>query len=136
MKKIIAILAAVLMLTAVLTACGEKKDDATPDSATVDSAAAGSTEAVEPEQLKLVETTDDGTVEEDKEGNVLTIDKDKEIVSVKDKDGNTVSVTEYITTHYVISSAGTTYGEPGNVSSSSGSSSSKAEDSSSKAEVP
>lgn len=134
MKRIIAILAAVLMLTAVLTACGEEKTEATPDSATADTATKDSVNAVEPEKLKLIETTEDGTKEEDKEGNVLTINKDDEIVSIKDKDGNEVSVTEYVATHYISTSGGTTYGEPEAASGSSGSSSSKSDSSSSKSE--
>lgn len=134
MKKIIAILAAVLMLTAALAACGND-EKATPDSATKDSAAV--TEAVmEAETTRVLETTAEGnTVEEDAEGNVLEISKDGELVSVKDKNGSAIEVTEYITTHYIVTSSGTVIGsEKSGSGSGNTSSSSKANSSSSKSE--
>lgn len=121
MKKIIAVLAVVLMFTAVLTACGkEETDQSTADSATKDSAAAtvagtdssvAATEAAVSETTAVVETTAKGeTVEKDKEGNVIVINSVGDIISITDSDGKDVDIPEYLETHYFVSSNGKTYG--------------------------
>ena len=72
MKKIIVIASAVLMMALLLAACGNS-GKATPDSATPDSAVS----STEKETTKVIETTaHGGTVEKDKEGNVIEKDKD------------------------------------------------------------
>lgn len=109
MKKIIAVLAAILMLTAVLTACHKKKDDQTADTATKDSAVS---ETVKPSATTAaVETTAEGaTVEKDQEGNAIEISSSGEILSIKDSDGKTVEITTYLETHYFVSAEGRVYG--------------------------
>lgn len=112
MKRVLAIILSVMMLTVLLAACGEK-DKSTADSATPDQSA--STEVKTAETTKVIETTaEGGMIEEDAEGNVVEKDKDSKIVSVTDKSGNPVTVTEYITTHHI-----TVYGEPDNSDSDS-----------------
>ena len=102
MKKIIVIASAVIMMTLLLAACGNS-GKATPDSATPDSAVS----STEKETTKVIETTSQGgSIEKDKEGNVIEKDKDGTIVSVKDKDGKTIEITEYITTHTYIVDGG------------------------------
>ena len=134
MKKIIAVLAVVLMFTAVLAACGKNENDtATADSATKDSATAATdsanssvaaSEGAVPETTAVVETTAKGeTVEKDKEGNVIVINTAGEIVSITDNDGKDVDIPEYLETHYIVTSNGKTYGQP-DASGKSGSGSS------------
>ena len=136
MKKMIAALAAVLMLTAGLSACGGEQDaeagKATEDTAAVATSAAETTVVVE-------KTADGGTIEKDSENNELEIDKNGKLVSVKDKNGNDVDVTEYTVTHYIVTSGGSVIGSAddtrsGDSSSKSEGSSSKSDDSSSKSE--
>lgn len=96
MKKAFVMVLSVLMMTLLLAGCGNKNDAATPDSTAAD----GSVSSRITETAKVLETTsEDGTVEQDKEGNVIEKDKNGEIVSVKDKDGKTIEITEYINAH-------------------------------------
>ena len=99
MKKMIAIIAGILMLTAALTACGSNKDkNDTPDSATKDTVAATSAETV-----KVLETTaEGGAMYKDSEGNTVTTDKSGDVISVRDKNGEPVEITEYVTTHHTV----------------------------------
>ena len=96
MKRTIAIIAAMLMLTGTLAACGKDKN-ATPDSAEKATVAATSAETVKPTQ----KSTEGNTVETDSEGNTIEKDKDGTIVSVKDKNGGVIEITEYTTTHHI-----------------------------------
>ena len=123
MKKIIAVLAVILMFTAVLTACGKKDEDkATDDTATNDSASAAAQAATElPAATTVVtETTAKGnTFEKDQSGNIIKIDPDGEIVSIKDPDGTSLDIPEYLETHYFVSSSGKVYGDPSFISAES-----------------
>ena len=93
MKKTIAVMMALLMLTSVMTACGSDKK------ATKDTAAKETVFETTPENPKAAK----GVIEhKDAEGNVIEIDENGKIVSVKDKDGNTVSVSDYLETHEFI----------------------------------
>lgn len=140
MKKAFAIVLSVLMMTLLLVGCGDK-EAATPDSATPDSSSVSSKIT---ETTKVIETTSEGgTVEQDKEGNVIEKDKSGEIVSVKDKDGKVIEITEYITTHtYVIegsgdsSDSGSSDSGASSKSSDSGSQSSSKTDAGSKEDSP
>ena len=120
MKKIIAVLAVILMFTVVLTACGKKDEDkATDDTATNDSASSSASGAAKsatelPSATTVVtETTAKGnTFEKDQAGNIIEIDPDGEIVSIKDPDGKSLDIPEYLETHYFVSSSGKVYGDP------------------------
>ena len=82
---IVFILAFVLLM---LTACGDKNDGSTKD------------EAKYVETVSVVETTaDDGVIVKDKDGNKITVNKESKIISVEDKNGEPVSVEEYLVTH-------------------------------------
>lgn len=77
-----------VMMIMLLSACGEKKSEATAD------------EAKPAETTVVLETTSDGgTIEQDSEGNKITKDEKGNILSVEDKDGKPIDVEEYITTH-------------------------------------
>lgn len=104
MKKIITVVAAVLMLTGTLAACGKNQEkQATPDSTEKATVAATSAETVKPTQ----KATEGNTAETDSEGNTIEKDKDGTIISVKDKNGEVIEITEYITTHhYTITNEG------------------------------
>lgn len=95
MKRTIAILLAVLMLAVVFVGCGEdnsaENTGATPDTAV-------STKPAET-TVVLETTAQGGTIEKDAQENTIERDKSGTIVSVKDKSGNTVSVTEYTKAH-------------------------------------
>lgn len=109
MKKILAAIAAVCTIAAALSACGSE-EKTVPDS-TEPTVAVSPTAS--PETTAVIETTaDGGTLELDGEGNTLAIDKSGTIVSVTDKNGQPVTVTEYITTHYMITSGGEVVGTP------------------------
>lgn len=135
MKRIIAIIAAVLMLIGVLSACGKKDSDkATDDSATKDSAssaAVGSTvaasEKTDPSATTaVVETTAKGnTIERDKDGNVIEIDPSGEIVSIKSNDGDEYEIPVFLQNHYFVSADGKAYGNADYAPGKSGSGSMK-----------
>ena len=119
MKKIFIIALAVLMIGVLLAGCGNK-NTATPDSAATESTVS----PTEKETTKVIETTSDGgTIEQDKEGNVIEKDKNGEIVSVKDKDGKVIQITEYITTHTYVIDGSSDSGSDDSGSASGGSSS-------------
>ena len=106
MKRFLIFLISVLIIAVLAAGCscgGSKNSSSNKTSSAVS------------ETTKVLETTaDGGTVEEDPEGNVITKDKNGEITSVKDKEGNDVNVDEYKNSH-----------ENENNSSLSGNSSSK-----------
>lgn len=90
------LIAVTLIFSCLLSACGEKPSDVAADDASADS-------AVVKETTVVLETTADGdSIELDSEGNKITKDKNGEIISVVDKNGKTIEVTEYITTHHWI----------------------------------
>lgn len=122
MKRVFALLLAAFMLTALLCACNNKKDEATPDEAT----------ATVTETTVVLETTaDGGTIEQDSEGNKITKDKDGKVIAVEDKDGNPIDVDEYLQTHSWVEGSGSSGSSSGSGSSggSEGSGSSKEESS-------
>ena len=114
--KIFSILLCLLIICSILfTACGEQESESTKDESTPD------------ETTVVLETTSDGgTIEQDSEGNKITKDENGKVVSVEDKDGNPVNVTEYLTTHTWVESNGGSGGSGG--SSGSGSSSVSGDD--------
>lgn len=119
MKRITALIIAVLMLAVLLCSCGEKQDDAST-----------------PDEVKIAETTvvlettaDGGTVEQDPDGNKITKDKDGKVTAVEDKDGNPVDVATYLETHSWVEEPGA--GTAGGTSSSPESGSSQSPDDSS-----
>ena len=133
MKKLIAILAVILMFTVVLTACGKKdKDKAVDDAATIDSAsssASGDVKSATESPLAttvVTETTAKGsTIEKDQEGNVIEIDSSGEIVMIKNADGESVDIPGYLDQHYFVASSGKTYGNASVNGDQSGKSSSQ-----------
>ena len=87
-KAVIGSVAAVIALSCMMSACSGGSDKATHDSASVH------------ETTVIIETTaDGGTIEKDAEDNKITKDKKGKVIAVEDKDGNTLVVTEYLTTH-------------------------------------
>ena len=122
MKKLIAILAVILMFTVVLAACGKKdKDKAADDAATIDSAsssASGDAKSAtdSPSATTVVtETTAKGS----------TIETSGEIVMIKNADGESVDIPGYLDQHYFVASSGKTYGNASLNSDQSGESSSQ-----------
>ena len=106
MKKLIVGIAAVLVLTAVLTACGKKQEK---NETTAKEPAA----TTAPETTVVTETTaGGGRIEKDAEGNELEIDKNGSVVSIKDKNGKEITLTEYVEHHHTITSDGTVVGAP------------------------
>ena len=95
MKRLTAIILAILMLAACLVACGEDNKDGN------NSATEASVSETKPVETTVVmEFTPEGnTIEKDAEGNTIERSMSGKIVSVTDKDGNTVSVTEYSKAH-------------------------------------
>ena len=87
-----------------LSACGE-------DNRSLSESKASTTEPSKVEATAISETTavlettaDGGTIEKDSEGNKITKDSDGRVVAVEDKNGNSIEITEYITTHSWIES--------------------------------
>ena len=122
MKNILLIImtAVLIVLSCVFTACGGNSDKSTADSATSDSAKVSETTVV------LETTGDGGTIEQDSEGNKIKKDENGKVVSVEDKNGSPVDVTEYLTTHKWVESNGDSGGSgssSGSGNNSSGSSS-------------
>lgn len=108
-KVIIGLVAALIAVSCLISACSGGSDKATPDSASVQ------------ETTVIIETTaDGGTIEQDPEGNKITKDDKGNILSVEDKDGKTVDVETYIITHsWVVNNSST--GSSGGLGKSSGS---------------
>ncbi|MBR1731625.1 MAG: hypothetical protein IJ725_04260, partial [Ruminococcus sp.] len=87
MKKIIILALSVLIIASLTAGCSCGGTDNKKSSATTTSSSSDTVS----ETTKVIETTPDGgTVEEDSEGNKITKDKNGEIISVTDKDGNEV----------------------------------------------
>ena len=88
MKRALFVLIVMILVSVVLTACGDKSTGSTND------------ESAPAETTFVLETTaQGGTIEQDSEGNQITKDNEGKVVSVKDKNGNDVNVTEYLETH-------------------------------------
>ena len=99
-KYLALILAALMILSVLLTACGEDSSDALKDGKKAnETTTVSETTAVSETTVVLETTSEGGTVEKDSEGNKITKDKDGNITHVEDKEGNTIEITEYITTH-------------------------------------
>lgn len=90
-KRILAVLAACLILAALTASCdNDNKAEGNTDS---------KTEAIS-NINKIIDVTDDGgTIEEDADKNVIEKDANGDVVSVTDKDGNELDVDEYIASH-------------------------------------
>ena len=101
---------AILMIAALFSACGEKQNAASPDEA-----------AITETTVVLETTADGGTIEQDSEGNKITKDENGKVVSVEDKDGNPIDVTEYLTTHTWVELNGDSSGGSNGSDSSDGS---------------
>ena len=87
-SKHLIIVSMFVMIILLLSACGEKKSEATPD------------EAKTAETTAVLETTSDGgTVEQDSEGNIITKNSEGKVTKVEDKNGVSIDVTEYLATH-------------------------------------
>lgn len=120
MKNLFAVLAALLMLTVMLTACGDKKEDqATADSAAKESVAATAATTVSEttktiaETTTVSETTANGSkIQKDGEGNVIEISTSGEVISIKDTRGNPRVISEYLEDHYFVTDEGVYYGNP------------------------
>lgn len=88
MKRALVIFIAALMMTGVFCACNNNEQ--TKSTATADSA----------ETTVVLETTaQGGTIEKDSEDNIITKDENGKVVKVEDKNGKTIEVSEYLTTH-------------------------------------
>lgn len=95
MKKRLAAVCTALIMTAMFLAscsCAGTPDKLNSNTSVVEQNATEETNEV-------LSTTDGGTVEKDKEGNKLTRDSGGELKSVEDKNGNPVSVSEYLESH-------------------------------------
>ena len=99
-KLMALLIAAALVVSVWLAACGENGD------ATKDEAPIGDTPVVKETTVVLETTADGGTVEQDAEGNKITKDKDGKVIRVEDKSGNELDVTEYLTTHSWVEGSG------------------------------
>lgn len=83
MRKILIIF--ILIMAVLFTACGQNKT---------------SSDKPEGAAASVVETTSDGgKILKDSDDNVITLDKEGNIVSIKDKNGNFLIVEDYIYTH-------------------------------------
>ena len=99
-KVLIALLASAILLSVMLSACGDKQKNSSEDSSS-------GTEAAVTETTAVLETTaEGGTGEQDSEGNKITKDKDGIVIAVEDKDGNPIEVTQYVTTHSWVEQSG------------------------------
>lgn len=99
-RMTICLLTLVFVLSCLMTACGDNKEQSVNNDAAPDSSAVQET-------VIVLETISDGsTVVQDSEGNKVTIDKSGNVTDVQDKSGNAVSVKEYMTTHSWIEDAG------------------------------
>ena len=87
-KKSLLFLTALLLITALLVACGNGKTISTQD------------EKKPAETTVVLETTSaGGTVELDSEGNKITKDENGKVTAVEDESGKPVDVVQYVTTH-------------------------------------
>lgn len=118
MKRLMVALAVILLFATALTACGKKdQDKAKDDTATTDSVSSSAVGAAKsPTELPfattvVTETTaKGGTLEKDRDGNVIEIDASDEIVSIKSADGESLDIPGYLDTHYFVSSSGKEFG--------------------------
>ena len=117
-KKHIIFLSLFLIAMMLLSACGE-----TSDPSSENGSIPGETTVV------IEQTPDGGTVEQDSEGNKITKDKNGDVVSVEDSEGNPVDVDEYLTTHGQTGTNGSSDGAS-SASSTTGSSNSSSSSSS------
>lgn len=95
-NKFYSILCLLCVIVLMFVACGNQENNTTPD------------ESVPGETTVITATTSDGgTVEKDSEGNIITKDNNGKVVSVEDKNGKTIDIAEYVTTHSWIESNNT-----------------------------
>ena len=110
-RLLIALTVALLIVCFALSACGEDKKDANSETESKNpteiTAASGETTVV------LETTSDGGTVEQDSEGNKITIDKDGSVTSVEDRNGDPIDVADYLTTHKQAQQEGNTKSDSG-----------------------
>lgn len=91
--KRLMIVSFLVLIVVLLSACGENNSETAADKTAV-------TEAAVTETTVVLETTPDGgTVEQDSEGNIITKNSEGKVTKVEDKNGNPVSVSEYVKTH-------------------------------------
>lgn len=109
--KLFSVFLCLLIICSILfTACGEKENESTKDES-----APGETTVV------LETTSNGGTIEQDSESNKITKDENGKVVSVEDKNGNSIDVTEYLTTHTWVESNSNSSGGSGSSGSLSSS---------------
>lgn len=113
-RLLIGLLVVLMALSCMLSACGENSDKSTDNGANPDSAVYETT-------VVLETTSDGGTIEQDSEGNQITKDDKGKVTSVKDKNGNNIDVTEYLTTHSWVEDNGSVSNNSSGSSSGSGS---------------
>lgn len=87
-----------------LSACGEDNRSLSESKASTTEPSKVEATAVSETTAVLETTADGGTIEKDSEGNKITKDSDGRVVAVEDKNGNSIEITEYITTHSWIES--------------------------------
>lgn len=91
MKRYLLLAATIMMMLSILlTACRGTDTDSS------DNANAAETTAV------LETTADGGTIEQDADGNVITKDSTGVVIAVEDKNGVSLDVSEYLSTHSTI----------------------------------
>ena len=88
MKRALVIFIAALTMTCVFCACNNNEQTKSTESTEI------------AETTVVIETTaKGGTVEKDPEDNIITKDENGKVIKVVDKNGKTIEVTEYLTTH-------------------------------------
>lgn len=101
-KVLICLVAAMLIVSCLISACASDSSKATVDQSTPVS------ESVK-ETTVIIETiAGGGTVEKDSEGNKITKDEKGAVIAVEDKEGNSLVVSEYLKTHSYVEYSGST----------------------------
>lgn len=105
-KILLPVILCILMTSVLLlVSCGDNSKAGSDETAT--SSGELSSEAAFSETTAVIETTPDGgTVEQDSEGNKITKNNEGKITKVEDKNGNQISITQYLTTHTWVENTG------------------------------
>lgn len=92
-KVVIGFIAALLIVSCLMTSCSGDSSKATVDQASP------VTETVKETTVIIETVAGGGTVEKDSEGNKITKDDKGAVIAVEDKEGNSLVVSEYLKTH-------------------------------------
>lgn len=108
LKYIVPLFTALFVVMGIFSGCGDdNKEAAKGETASQTETQLTTSDATPKETTVVLETTPEGgTIEKDPEENKITKDKDGNVISVEDKNGNPVDVEEYVSTHSWVQGSG------------------------------